>query len=151
MTVGPESGGYEGFAKDFKAILARDGIEVELRATNGAQDDLRLLNDPASDVSVALVQGVVAQDSDGENLMSLDSLYYEPVWVFYRRGLQVDRLSSLKGLRIGLGPRGSGMNTLGVQLFNANGLDSDNTRFEAWPPEDAAQRLLDRKLDAGSG
>ncbi|MBP7485571.1 MAG: ABC transporter substrate-binding protein [Aquabacterium sp.] len=148
MTVGPESGGYEGFAKDFKAILARDGIEVELRATNGAQDDLRLLNDPASDVSVALVQGGVAQDSDGENLMSLASLYYEPVWVFYRRGLQVDRLSSLKGLRIGLGPRGSGMNTLGVQLFNANGLDSDNTRFEAWPPEEAAQRLLDRKLDA---
>lgn len=148
MTVGPESGGYEGFAKDFKAILARDGIEVELRATNGAQDDLRLLNDPASDVSVALVQGGVAQDSDGENLMSLASLYYEPVWVFYRRGLQVDRLSGLKGLRIGLGPRGSGMNTLGVQLFNANGLDSDNTRFEAWPPEEAAQRLLDRKLDA---
>jgi TRAP-type uncharacterized transport system substrate-binding protein len=148
MTVGPESGGYEGFAKDFKAILAREGIEVELRATNGAQDDLRLLNDPASDVSVALVQGGVAQDSDGENLMSLASLYYEPVWVFYRRGLQVDRLSSLKGLRIGLGPRGSGMNTLGVQLFNANGLDSDNTHFEAWPPEEAAQRLLDRKLDA---
>jgi len=27
-------------------------------------------------------------------------------------------------------------------------LDSDNTRFEAWPPEEAAQRLLDRKLDA---
>ncbi|MEN9452710.1 MAG: hypothetical protein RLZZ369_1769, partial [Pseudomonadota bacterium] len=100
------------------------------------------------DVSVALVQGGVAQDSDGENLMSLASLYYEPGWVFYRRGLQVDRLSSLKGLRIGLGPRGSGMNTLGVQLFNANGLDSDNTRFEAWPPEEAAQRLLDRKLDA---
>lgn len=148
MTVGPESGGYEGFAKDFKAILAREGIEVELRATNGAQDDLRLLNDPASDVSVALVQGGVAQDSDGENLMSLASLYYEPVWVFYRRGLQVDRLGSLKGLRIGLGPRGSGMNTLGVQLFNANGLDSDNTHFEAWPPEEAAQRLLDRKLDA---
>ncbi len=148
MTVGPESGGYEGFAKDFKAILAREGIEVELRATNGAQDDLRLLNDPASDVSVALVQGGVAQDADGENLMSLASLYYEPVWVFYRRGLQVDRLSSLKGLRIGLGPRGSGMNTLGVQLFNANGLDSDNTHFEAWPPEEAAQRLLDRKLDA---
>lgn len=148
MTVGPEGGGYEGFAKDFKAVLAREGIEVELRATNGAQDDIRLLNDPSSGVSAALIQGGVAQDADGENLMSLASLYYEPVWVFYRRGLQVDRLSSLKGLRVGLGPRGSGMNTLGVQLFNANGLDSDNTHFEAWSPEEAAKRLFDKQLDA---
>ena len=148
MTVGPEGGGYEGFAKEFKAILARDGIDVQLRATNGAQDDLRMLNDPASDVSIALIQGGLAQDSDGENLMSLASLYYEPVWVFYRRGLHIDRLSSLKGLRVGLGPRGSGMNTLGVQLFNANGLDSDNTHFEAHRPGDAAQLLMDRKLDA---
>ncbi len=148
MTVGPEGGGYEGFAKQFKTALARDGIEVELRPTNGALDDLKLLNDPQSDVSVALVQGGVAQDADGENLMSLASLYYEPVWVFYRRGLQVDRLSSLKGLRVGLGPRGSGMNALAVQLFNANGLDSENTHFEAWTPQEAAQKLQDHDLDA---
>lgn len=148
MTVGPEGGGYEGFAKQFKTALARDGIEVELRPTNGAQDDLKLLNDPKSDVSVALIQGGVAQEGDGENLMSLASLYYEPVWVFYRRGLAIDRLSSFKGLRVGLGPRGSGMNTLAVQLFNANGLDSSNTHFESWTPEEGAQHLIDRQLDA---
>ncbi len=148
MTVGPEGGGYEGFARQFKEVLARDGIEVELRPTNGAHEDLRLLNDPGSDVTAALVQGGVAQDSDGENLMSLASLYYEPVWVFYRRGLPIDRLTGFQGRRVGLGPRGSGMNALAVQLFNANGLDSDNTHFEAWAPQEAAQRLLDRQLDA---
>lgn len=148
MTVGPEGGGYEGFAKQFKAALARDGIEVRLRPTNGALDDLKLLNDPDSGVSIALIQGGVAQDSDSENTMSLGSLYYEPVWVFYRRGLQVDRLSALKGLRVGLGPRGSGMNALAVQLFNANGLDSDNTHFEAWTPEEAASKLNRHDLDA---
>ena len=148
MTVGPEGGGYEGFARQFKEILARDGIEVDLRPTNGAIEDLKLLNDEGSGVTAALVQGGVAQDSDGENLMSLASLYYEPVWVFYRHGLPVDRLTGLQGRRVGLGPRGSGMNALAVQLFNANGLDSENTHFEAWSPQEAAQRLLDGKLDA---
>lgn len=148
MTVGPEGGGYEGFAKDFKDVLAREGIQVELRPSSGSHEDLRLLNDPDSGVVAALVQGGVAQESDAENLMSLASLYYEPVWVFYRRGLVVDRLSSLKGLRVGLGPRGSGMNTLAVQLVNANGLDSSNTRFESHGPQELVERLLNQKVDA---
>lgn len=148
MTVGPEGGGYEGFAKDFKDVLAREGIQVELRPSSGSHEDLRLLNDPESGVVAALVQGGVAQESDAENLMSLASLYYEPVWVFYRRGLSVDRLSSLKGLRVGLGPRGSGMNTLAVQLVNANGLDSSNTRFESHGPQELVERLLNKKVDA---
>lgn len=148
MTVGPEGGGYEGFAKDFKDILARDGIELELRPSSGSHEDLRLLNDAASGVTAALVQGGVAQEADAENLMSLASLYYEPVWVFYRRGLPVERLSSLKGLRVGLGPRGSGMNTLSVQLVNANGLDSSNTHFESHDPETLVERLIAKQLDA---
>lgn len=148
MTVGPEGGGYEGFAAQFKEILARDDIELELRPTNGAQQDLKLLNDPKSDVSIAVIQGGVAQDSDGENLMSLASLYYEPVWVFYRKGLYAERLSSLKGLRVGLGPQGSGMNSLAVQLFNANGLDSANTHFQAANPHDLAQKIQSNQLDA---
>ena len=43
MTVGPEGGGYEGLCASVQEVLARDGIDVELRPTNGAHEDLRLL------------------------------------------------------------------------------------------------------------
>lgn len=148
MTVGPEGGAYESLAKDMQAALAQSGITLVLRTTEGAKEDLRLLNDPASGVMLAVVQGGVATEADGENLMSLAALYREPVWVFYRQGLKVDRLSALKGRALSIGPRGSGVRVLSEQLLKANGIDEGNTRLADWSSTDAAQKLVDKKLDA---
>lgn len=148
MTVGPEGGAYESLAKDMQAALAQSGITLVLRTTQGAKEDLRLLNDPASGVMLAVVQGGVAAEADGENLMSLAALYREPVWVFYRQGLKVDRLSALKGRALSIGPHGSGVRVLSEQLLKANGIDEGNTRLADWSSTDAAQKLIDKKLDA---
>lgn len=148
MTVGPEGGAYESLAKDMQAALAQSGITLVLRTTQGAKEDLRLLNDPASGVMLAVVQGGVATEADGENLMSLAALYREPVWVFYRQGLKVDRLSALKGRALSIGPRGSGVRVLSEQLLKANGIDEGNTRLADLSSTDAAQKLIDKKLDA---
>lgn len=148
MTVGPEGGAYESLAKDMQAALAQSGITLVLRTTEGAKEDLRLLNDPASGVVLAVVQGGVATEADGENLMSLAALYREPVWVFYRQGLKVDRLSALKGRALSIGPRGSGVRVLSEQLLKANGIDEGNTPLADWSSTDAAQKLIDKKLDA---
>lgn len=148
MTVGQEGGAYEGLAKDLQVLLAQSGIKLELRTTRGAREDLDLLNDPNSGVTLAVVQGGVATEEDGNDLMSLASLYREPVWVFYRQGLKFDRLSALKGKALSIGPKGSGVRTLSEQLLKANGVDEGNTRLADWPSEEAAQKLIDRKLDA---
>ena len=148
MTVGQEGGAYEGLAKELQTALAQSGIKLELRTTRGAQEDLRLLNDAASGVVLAVVQGGVATEADGENLMSLASLYREPVWVFYRQGLKVDRLSALKGRSLSIGPQGSGVRGVSAQLLKANGVDDSNTKLADWPSEEAAQKLIDKQLDA---
>ncbi|TAK97709.1 MAG: C4-dicarboxylate ABC transporter substrate-binding protein [Aquabacterium sp.] len=148
MTVGQEGGAYEGLAKDLQVLLAQSGIKLELRTTRGAREDLDLLTDPQAGVTLAVVQGGVATEADGNDLMSLAALYREPVWVFYRQGLKVDRLSSLKGRALSIGPAGSGVRTLSAQLLKANGVDDSNTRLADWPSDEAAQRLIDRKLDA---
>jgi len=148
MTVGQEGGAYESLAKDMQTALAQNGIKLELRTTHGAQEDLRLLNDPKSGVTLAVVQGGVATEADGVDLMSLASLYREPVWVFYRQGLKLDRLSALKGRSLSIGPKGSGVHTLAEQLLQANGVDAHNTRLAEWPSEEAAQKLINKQLDA---
>jgi TRAP transporter TAXI family solute receptor len=148
MTVGQEGGAYEGLAKELQTALAQSGIKLELRTTQGAQEDLRLLNDAASGVTLAVIQGGVATDADGENLMSLASLYREPVWVFYRQGLKVDRLSALKGHALSIGPQGSGVRGLSEHLLKANGVDAANTKLADWPSEQAAQKLIDKQVDA---
>jgi hypothetical protein len=95
-----------------------------------------------------VVQGGAATEADGENLMSLASLYREPVWVFYRQGLKVDRLSALKGLRVSIGPEGSGVNTLSQALLKANGIDDGNTPLSDFSSEGGADLMLLKQLDA---
>src|SRR5438105_4425653 len=102
------------------AALKRYGIEVHLRPTQGAAENLRLLLDPASGIDLAFLQGGAGEktrsQADGDALMSLGSLFYEPVWLFYRedaaqRLLKTDTLSSLTqlaGWRFNIGARGSG-------------------------------------------
>lgn len=148
MTVGPEGGAYESFAKDMQAALAQSGVKLELRTTHGAKEDLQLLDDRGSGVSLAVIQGGVASEADGDQLMSLAALYREPLWVFYRQGLKLDRLSALKGKSLSIGPQSGGTRSLSLQLLKANGLDESNTKLADWPSADAAQRLIDKKLDA---
>ncbi len=149
MTVGPEGGAYEGFAKEFQLALAQNGVQVDLRTTQGATEDLALLNDADSGVSVAVVQGGVASEQGNDDLMSLAALYREPVWVFHRQVLKVARLSDLKGKSLSIGPDGSGVRSLSLQLLKANGIDDSNTRLADWHSEDAADKLLANKgLDA---
>lgn len=148
MTVGPEGGAYEGFAQDFQQALAENGIQVELRTTQGGREDLRLLNDPKSGVTLAVVQGGLATEEDGVNLMSLAALYREPVWVFHRRALKVSRLSDLKGKSLSIGPPESGVRTLSLQLLEANGINGQNTRLGALPSEKGADALVAGQLDA---
>jgi len=50
LASGPEFGLYHRLAQRYKEHLARDGVTVEERMTDGAAENLRLLQDRASGV-----------------------------------------------------------------------------------------------------
>ena len=89
LATGVSQGAYAEFGKRYADLLKGYGITVELRATQGAAENLALLRDPHSGVDVAFVQGGAdregsAQQPPKDDLVSLGSLFYEPVWLFYR-------------------------------------------------------------------
>jgi len=137
MTTGSESGAYHGYAKRYQEALARHGIRLELRTSSGALENLARLKDDKAGVTVGFIQGGVATGADGAGLMSLGSMYYEPLWVFYRDRNALDRVSQLQGKRLAIGAEGSGTRKLALQILGANGMESD------------AQRLLPISGDAG--
>ena len=57
LATGTAQGAYAEFGKRYAQILKGYGITVELRATEGAAENLRLLRDPKSGVDIAFVQG----------------------------------------------------------------------------------------------
>ena len=57
LATGPDQGAYAEFGKRYAALLKQHGIRVDLRATQGAAENLALLRDDASNVDLAFVQG----------------------------------------------------------------------------------------------
>src|SRR3954452_9148172 len=58
LATGPERSAYAEFGKRYQTELKRYGIDVELRATAGSRENLRLLHDPKKhEVDLAFVQG----------------------------------------------------------------------------------------------
>jgi TRAP-type uncharacterized transport system substrate-binding protein len=122
LASGPDFGVYHRHAQRYRDILAREGVTVVERMTEGATENLRLLLDPNSGVDVAFMQGGVATFPAAEHLVMLASLYYEPLWVFYRGSATLTQITQLQGTRIAIGAAGSGTRALASRLLEANGM-----------------------------
>ena len=148
MATGRQDGAYYRFAQRYAELLKKEGITLELRATNGSVENLKLLQDAGSDVSVALVQSGIADPQQSESLQALCSLYFEPLWIFYRGSKEIDRLTELRGARLAIGPEGSGTRGIALQLLKANGIDAAQAEFKPVAGAQAATALQNDEVDA---
>jgi TRAP-type uncharacterized transport system substrate-binding protein len=168
LATGPEQGAYAEFGKRYAAELTRYGVDVELRTTAGAAENLRLLRDDASGVDIAFMQGGASEaiyrideEGVGPPLVALGNLFYEPVWVFYRedavrrapgvraKGDPVLRsLTDLRGLSLNIGAEGSGAANLLTKLLHANRIEPGELKLSHLPPTPAVVALLAGEIDA---
>jgi TRAP-type uncharacterized transport system substrate-binding protein len=149
ITSGPEGSRFQNSAEQYRKILERNDITVEIVPSRGALENLKRLNDPEFEVDVGFVQGGLAAGQNTEDLESLGSVFYEPVAVFYRSAKPFDRLSALKGRRIAIGLEGSGARALALTLLKSNGIEpGGSTQLLPLSGDDAVQALLGRKIDA---
>jgi TRAP-type uncharacterized transport system substrate-binding protein len=148
LASGLEDGMYHQFAQRYKAILARDGVTVEERLTGGADDNERLLHDPASGVDVAFVHGGVVLPEDRGNIMMLAALYYEPLWVFYRGSEVITELDDFRYRRVAIGSPGSGVRAFSEPLLAANNINGFNTQLQPLNNREALRALQGGQVDA---
>lgn len=122
IAAGPEGGAYHAAARRWAAILAREGVRAEVLTTEGTVENLRLLTAAPPLADLALAQGGVGSDDTMPDLTALGAIAHEGVWVFHRRGLEAARLRDLSGLRIAIGPEGSGTRVLARAIIEGSGL-----------------------------
>jgi ABC-type amino acid transport substrate-binding protein len=146
IATGAENGAYHAFARQYASLLAADGITLEVIPTAGTVDNLDRLT--RGEVSLALVQGGSASESDRRDLQSLGSLFLEAVWVFTPRTVPLRQLNELAGKRVAVGPIGSGTQLLAKQLLGANGVSESNATFVHIDTSDFLPLLLQGELDA---
>src|SRR5215470_1002990 len=108
IATGGQGGAYYKFGNRYREELARIGVKVEVRETKGSPDNLALLHNPKSGVSAALIQGGIVTEDDGKDLETLGTVFYEPLWLFGKRGVTGKGLGGLRGKTVAVGPDGSG-------------------------------------------
>jgi TRAP-type uncharacterized transport system substrate-binding protein len=147
IASGPAGSNYRNLAERYKRSIEAHGVKVELVASGGALDNLRQLADTKSAVDVGFVQGGLTDLVDVSHLVSLGTLFIEPLMVYYRLPDPIDRLAALQGKRIAIGATGSGTHALALKLLSANALDGALT-LEPTQGEEAARGLVNGDLDA---
>ena len=147
MATGPEGSAYALFGMEYRRLLAQRGVELRLVPTAGSVDNARRLQDPGSGVDVAFVQGGTLEGEQAAHLLSLGTVFYEPLWVFCRCEADGFALHESLGARVSIGPEGSASRAIALRLFELNRIDPARLQVEGLSPEVAAEALLAGRID----
>jgi hypothetical protein len=149
ITSGPEGSFFRTNAEKYAQILARNGVKLKILPSQGSLENLTRLADPAFHVDIGFVQGGMASGQNISGLVSLGSISYEPLLLFYRNAQTMKLLSEFTGRRLAIGTEGSGTRSTALALLAANDIvPGGPTILEDLDAEDAAKALTGGKVDA---
>lgn len=170
IATGNPDNAYYNFALKYRHYLQQQGIELEVLKTAGSVENLDMLRSGRADI--AFVQGGTqplaaqrasestdSQDSAAldpvtvppeisTDLHSLASLYYEPLWVFTRKELDIKELLELRDKRLLVGAEGSGTRPVALTLLADNDINENNTELLGTSVPEALQALRSNDADA---
>lgn len=143
---GAAGGAYAATAESYAEALRAEGVTVDVQTTNGSVDNLNRIRTRQADI--AIVQTGLAADVGSTGAHALGAVFYEPLWVFARAGRKAEELQDLAGLRVAIGPEGSGVRVLASLLLTEVGVTEG--RYTAVPlaGQAAAEALQRGEIDA---
>jgi TRAP-type uncharacterized transport system substrate-binding protein len=148
IASGPKGSSFSTNAEKYKVILAKEGVTLKIIPSEGSIDNLKKLANPKEKVDVGFVLGGEVNGANIDHLVSLGSINYQPLMIFYR-GKTKKLISDFKGLRLDIGEEGSGSHNLALTLFKANGIEpNDGTILVYNIAGDSVKALLENRIDA---
>ncbi len=148
MTTGGEGRTYSALGERYRQVLARSHVDLKLLPSSGPVENLSRLKDKSLTVDVGFLQGGMSSSSEAPNLLSLGSISYNPLWVFYRSDETFDDFSQLRGKRIAIGPEGSSSRKFWLDLVKASQEVDSRTALLDLAGEAANEALKKGRVDA---
>jgi TRAP-type uncharacterized transport system substrate-binding protein len=146
MATAAQGGAYHEFGLRYRDVLAKSGIRLRLVNTSGSLENLALLRDRQSGVQIAFIQGGATTAQESPNIESLGAISFEPLWLFHRNGIG-EGLERFRSRRISIGPEGSGGRALALEILKRTKADSIVGELLAFPPQEAADKLIAGQID----
>ncbi|SEG04455.1 hypothetical protein SAMN05216223_10328 [Actinacidiphila yanglinensis] len=152
LATGVQSGVYEKYGvllkKDLRTALP--GVKVNLERTEGSVENIEEVVNGQADFTIAAADAVATYNGPGkDHLRACARLYDDYMQLVVPHDSKVQSARDLRGLRVGVGQAGSGVNLITRRLLTAAGLDIDKD-ITAVPVgiDQAPSMLLSGKLDA---
>jgi len=147
IATGSLNGQYYKTALQYKKILEKQKVKVNILTSNGSVNNLELLENKKADM--AFIQNGIDYDKKDTNIEAIASTYYEPLWIFYKNeGYEMDYIIQLISKKISLGEKGSGTFDLASKILNDNKINTANSELLNYSTKDAKDKLLKGEIDA---
>ncbi|GAB3223719.1 TAXI family TRAP transporter solute-binding subunit [Glycomyces halotolerans] len=134
-----------------------EDLRVSTISTGASVENIRLLQ--SGDINLAMaVNGTATQAVNGEGefadgdeieLAMLGNIYPEVMQIVARADSGIETIADLEGMRVAIGPDGSGTQGLTQQILDAAGVTPGETFADSFG--DAAAKLRDGQVDAAFG
>ncbi|HBF82485.1 MULTISPECIES: TAXI family TRAP transporter solute-binding subunit [Streptomyces] len=155
FSTGVRSGVYERYGQRLEGALAKDmpKVSIRLQTSEGSQQNIERVATGKADFTIATADAVATYLQSGrpggERLRGCVRLYDDYVQLVVPRDSDIRRVADLRGKRVGVGQKGSGVLLVADRLMAAAGVDpgEDVTPVEAGI-DTMPQRLVDGRLDA---
>ena len=151
LATGQMGSSYKLISEQIDQFFSGKGIDLVLVDTVGLNDGLEKLQDQNSPVNAGFITSGSANQKNFPDLVSLGSIQYSPIWIFYR-GKEVNENNPIdyfgkQRISIGL------PNTTTQNIFLKLAQDSKYSNvkpknFYEYSNSDAAEKLLSGDLDA---
>ena len=147
IATGSKTGNYYKTALEYKKLLEKDKVKVNIITSAGSIENIKLLQEKKADI-VFLQNGTITNE-EAKGAKSLASIYYEPLWVFYKNdGYPVDYIIQFISKKISIGKLGSGTRDLAQDILKDNGINRTNSTILEYSTNRAKEALLNDEIDA---
>src|SRR5215468_5213367 len=147
ISAGMTGSGYDNFARQYARILARDGVELEVRNAAGAVEDLNLLRDGAFGVQAALTALGFTRTGDADTLYSIGGVFDAPIFIFYRNAEPITQFAQFQGKRLSIGTPGTALRSLILQVLTATDAVDPSTQLLDLDSAEAIDALIAGEID----
>jgi TRAP-type uncharacterized transport system substrate-binding protein len=148
IATGRKGTTFDYFGEKYRVRFARAGIELNVRETAGALENLRLLRDSNANVQAAFLTGGISNSTQAPDLQSMGLIFNVPFWVFYSGGQPLESLTQLKGRRIAVGPEGSGARYVAERVLSRANIDAKTAILMPLAGDSAVEALNKGAADA---
>jgi TRAP transporter TAXI family solute receptor len=152
IATGPSDGTYIQIARDMQKIAQKDGIKLEILATQGSFENMVLLGDKKVDLAIAQIDALEffakVMKPQGINVFGtigvILNLYPEEIHVLTNNSA-INSFLQLQGKRVSFGPKNGGSALTGEVLLEAYGMKMEKSYLD---PRAALEGLRKAQLDA---